>query len=117
MGPRGPGSASAPGNVDAASPAEDVAPNGVRAYGQSEVSIAASGRYVAEAWNDSTAFFAPCPSPANKEEGTGYGFSANGGESFTDPGGLPDADCGHHPYEGYPRVPPHTPRRPTSLYL
>src|SRR5690348_2384832 len=40
-------------NVDAASLAEDVSPAGVRAYGQSETSIAASGPYVAEEWNDS----------------------------------------------------------------
>ena len=117
MGPRAPGSASAPANVDAASPAEDVAPNGVRAYGQSEVSIAASGRYVAEAWNDSTAFFAPCPSPANKEEGTGYGFSANGGKSFTDLGGLPNADCGHHLYEGDPGVAAYTVGGRTYFYI
>src|SRR5437899_12806187 len=39
-------------NVNAASLAEDVTPSGSRVYGQSETSIAASGRYVVEAWND-----------------------------------------------------------------
>jgi hypothetical protein len=79
-------------NVDAANPHEDVAPNGTQAYGQSEVSIAGVGPYVAEEWNDATGFFAPCPSPKFKEELSGYGFSANGGASFTDQGGLPN-DC------------------------
>src|SRR5690349_9469213 len=69
-------SASAPANVNAASFAEDVSPAGVRLYGQSETSIAASGPYVVEAWNDATSFASPCPSPMAKEEGTGFGFSA-----------------------------------------
>lgn len=80
-------------NVDAANPHEDVTASGVQAYGQSEESIAAVGPYVVEAWNDATGFFAPCPSPAHKEELTGYGFSANGGASFTDEGGLPNTNC------------------------
>ena len=46
-------------NVNAASTSEDVSPNGTRAYGQSEESVAASGSYVVEAWNDSTGFFSP----------------------------------------------------------
>src|SRR5207302_6803696 len=79
-------------NVDAASLAEDVNPAGARAYGQSEVSIAASGPNVVEAWNDATGFFSPCPSPMNKEELTGAGFSTNGGNSFTDIGGLPNSN-------------------------
>jgi hypothetical protein len=54
-----------PTNVDAANPAEDVTPAGVQSFGQSEVSIAASGSYVVEAWNDATGLFAPCPSPNN----------------------------------------------------
>src|SRR5436309_2704325 len=80
-------------NVDAANPKEDRTPSGLQAYGQSEVSIAATGNYVVEAWNDATSFFSPCPSPMNKEELTGYGFSADGGKSFTDEGGLPNANC------------------------
>jgi hypothetical protein len=96
--------AGALGNVDAASLAEDVSPAGVRAYGQSEVSIAASGPYVAEEWNDSTTFFSPCPSPMAKEEGSGFGFSTNGGKSFTDLGGLPNAQCNKDLLEGDPSV-------------
>ena len=97
--------AGAPRNVDAASFAEDVTPPaGVQADGQSETSIAASGPYVAEAWNDATGFFAPCPSPMAKEEGTGFGFSANGGKSFADLGGLPNARCHKDLYEGDPSV-------------
>jgi hypothetical protein len=75
-------------NVDAANPQEDITPNGTRAYGQSEVSIAGNATYAVEAWNDATGFFAPCPSPMFKEELTGLGFSANGGLSFKDLGGL-----------------------------
>jgi hypothetical protein len=97
----GPG---APRNVDAASFAEDVNPAGVQADGQSETSIAASGPYVAEEWNDSTGFFSPCPSPMAKEELSGFGFSANGGKSFTDLGGLPNAQCTKDVYEGDPSV-------------
>jgi hypothetical protein len=79
-------------NVDAGDPHEDVAPSGVQAYGQSETSIAATGQYVVEAWNDATAFLTLCPDPMYKEEATGLGFSADGGQSFTDLGGLPN-DC------------------------
>jgi len=75
---------SAARNVDAARPSEDVSPAGVSAQGQSEVSIAAAGPYVVEAWNDSTGFITACPAPMSKEEITGLGFSANGGKSFTD---------------------------------
>src|SRR6266699_1469098 len=75
-------------NVDAANPKEDITPNGTRAYGQSETSIAGNATYAVEAWNDATGFFAPCPSPMFKEELTGLGFSANGGSSFKDLGGL-----------------------------
>jgi hypothetical protein len=63
-------------NVDAASLSEDITTNGERGSGQSETSIAASGPYVLEGWNDSTGFFAPCPSPGNKEELSGFGFSS-----------------------------------------
>jgi hypothetical protein len=84
-------------NVNSANPQEDqfAVPSGAQAYGQSETSIAAAGPYVVEAWNDATSFFAPCGlpySPPFKEEATGYGFSADGGRSFTDMGGLPN-DC------------------------
>jgi len=91
-------------NVDAASPAEDVTPSGVSVQGQSEVSIASAGPYVVEAWNDGTGFFAPCGSPQNKEELTGFGFSNNGGASFTDLGGLPNANCATTLTEGDPSV-------------
>ncbi len=75
-------------NVDAANPKEDITPNGTRAYGQSETSLAGNATYAVEAWNDATGFFAPCPSPMFKEELTGLGFSANGGSTFKDLGGL-----------------------------
>jgi hypothetical protein len=52
--------------VNAANTAEDIAPSGVRAFGQSETSIAAAGSYVVEAWNDSTGFYAPCGSLTTK---------------------------------------------------
>jgi hypothetical protein len=91
-------------NVDAATPSEDVSPAGVQAYGQSETSIAAAGQYVVEAWNDATSFFTTCPAPKSKEEGTGYGFSANGGAPFTDEGGVPNANCANRLLEGDPSV-------------
>ncbi len=78
-------------NVDAANPGEDVSPSGVQAYGQSETSVAASGHYAVEAWNDATGFFATCGAPQNKEELTGLGFSSDNGASYTDLGGLPTA--------------------------
>ncbi len=91
-------------NVNAANTKEDITPSGTRAYGQSEVSIAGIGSYVVEGWNDSTGFFAPCPSPMYKEELTGFGFSANGGQSFTDLGGLPNDCTTGFKYEGDPSV-------------
>lgn len=91
-------------NVDAANSAEDITPSGVHVNGQSETSIASVGSYVVEGWNDATGFFAPCPSPNFKEELTGYGFSANGGKSFTDEGGLPNANCTNTKYFGDPSV-------------
>ena len=91
-------------NVDAANHSEDISPNGTQAYGQSETSIAAADQYVVEAWNDSTAFFSPCPSPNYKEESTGFGFSNNGGASFTDLGGLPNNNCGTSRFQGDPSV-------------
>jgi hypothetical protein len=97
-------SASFGSNVNAANPSEDIVPSGVRAYGQSETSIAASGQYVVEAWNDSTGFFSPACSPMNKDQGTGFGFSNNGGKSFTDLGGLPNSNCLTSKTEGDPSV-------------
>src|SRR5215813_1215586 len=97
-------SAGTSNNVDAASFAEDVSPAGARLYGQSETSIAASGPFVAEEWNDATSFASACPSPMAKEEGSGFGFSANGGKSFTDLGGLPNAQCNKDLLEGDPSV-------------
>jgi len=91
-------------NVDAATLSEDVTPSGVQIHGQSEVSVAAAGPYVVEAWNDGTGFFAPCGSPQNKEELTGFAFSTNGGVSFTDLGGLPNANCATSIVAGDPSV-------------
>ena len=91
-------------NVDAANPQEDVTPSGVQIHGQSETSIAAAGPYVVEAWNDGTGFFAPCPSPMNKQELTGFGFSNDGGKTFTDLGGLPNANCATSKIFGDPSV-------------
>ncbi|MGN6793809.1 MAG: hypothetical protein ACTHJW_15595 [Streptosporangiaceae bacterium] len=114
--------AGAPRNVDAASFSEDVSPAGVRGFGQSETSIAASGRYVVEAWNDATGFFARCGNTRFKEEGTGIGFSVNGGRSFADLGGLRNPGCKTRLYEGDPsvaayRVGGHTFFYVSSLYL
>ncbi|GAC1456470.1 MAG: hypothetical protein PVSMB2_09790 [Ktedonobacteraceae bacterium] len=92
-------------NVNAANPAEDISPSGVRGYGQSETSIAAIGPYVVEAWNDVTAFVTTlCPAPLNKEEATGFAFSTNGGTSFVDQGGPPNANCTTHILAGDPSV-------------
>jgi hypothetical protein len=91
-------------NVNAANPAEDVSPAGVRGFGQSETSIAASGRFVVEAWNDSTTFFTRCGAKHFKEEATGVGFSRNGGKTFTDLGGLPNPGCKVRLYAGDPSV-------------
>ena len=99
-----PAGAPAPRNVDAATISEDVSPAGVAAQGQSEVSIGAAGRYVVEAWNDSTGFVSACGAPSFKEELTGLGFSVNGGKSFTDLGGLPNPNCHKYLYGGDPSV-------------
>jgi hypothetical protein len=112
----GPGASGRPANVDAASLAEDVT-HGVRAYGQAEVSVAAAGKYVVEAWNDSTGFFAACGSPHNQEELTGIGFSANGGKSFTDLGGLPNKSCAGYIYEGDPAVTAYQANGQTWFYV
>jgi len=104
-------------NVDAASTSEDVSPAGVAAQGQSEVSIGAAGPYVVEAWNDATGFLSACPSPMSKEELTGLGFSANGGQSFTDLGGLPNANCGKFTYFGDPSVAAYQVAGQTFFYI
>jgi hypothetical protein len=113
---------SAPGNADAASFSEDVNPAGVRAFGQSETSVAAQGQFVVEAWNDSTGFFSRCGSKGSKEELTGIGFSTNGGKSFKDLGGLRNPGCNVNLYAGDPsvtayRVGNHTFFYVASLYL
>ncbi|MBV8949385.1 MAG: hypothetical protein JOZ99_00800, partial [Actinobacteria bacterium] len=95
--PNGPGANAptvTPTNVAASNLTEDVAPNGLRGYGQEETSLAVNGSYVVEAWNDATGFFSPCGSPQYKEELTGFGFSADGGKTFLDMGGLPNNTCG-----------------------
>ena len=91
-------------NVDAANPQEDITPSGVSIHGQSETSIAASGQYVVEAWNDATGFFAPCGSPSNKDQLTGFGFSTDGGKTFRDLGGLPNNQCSTSQIVGDPSV-------------
>jgi hypothetical protein len=104
-------------NVDAATPQEDVTPSGVQVHGQSEVSVASAGPYVVEAWNDATGFFAPCGSPNNKEELTGFGFSTDGGKTFTDLGGLPNANCNTSLTEGDPSVEAYTVGGSTYFYI
>jgi hypothetical protein len=120
QGPRaaaGRGLMAAPRNVDAASLAEDISPAGMRAEGQSETSIAAAGRYVAEDWNDATGSLSPCPSPMAKEEMIGFGFSADGGKSFTDLAGLPNPRCRTDAYRADPSVAAYRAGRSTSFYL
>ncbi len=105
------------GNVDAANPNEDRNPAGVQAYGQSEESIAASGPYVVEAWNDSTGFLSPPCSPMNKDQLTGFAFSNNGGSSFKDLGGLPNSNCLTSATEGDPSVEVYTVGGKTYFYI
>src|SRR3984893_2537760 len=90
-------------NVDSANPHEDQTLATLQAYGQAETPIAAIGPYVVHAWNDSTGFFATCPSPMFKDQLTGYAFSSDGGRSFTDMGGLPN-DCTVATFFGDPSV-------------
>ncbi len=104
-------------NVDAATPQEDISPAGVSAHGQSETSIAAAGPYVVEAWNDATGFVSACGAPANKEELTGFGFSADGGKTFRDLGGLPNNNCATSVYEGDPSVEAYTVGGSTYFYI
>jgi hypothetical protein len=106
-----------PANVNAATTSEDVNPAGVAAPGQSETSIAASGPYVVEAWNDATAFLTSCPAPMFKEEGTGVGFSNNGGKTFTDLGGLPNLACNKDLYQGDPSVAAYVAGGHTYFYI
>jgi hypothetical protein len=103
-------------NVDAASPAEDVSPNGTQAYGQSETSTAAIGHYVVEQWNDATAFFSPPCSPSFKDQGSGWGFSSDGGKTFTDQGGLPNTSCATSSWSGDPSVEAWAPGGTTYFY-
>jgi hypothetical protein len=104
-------------NVDAASPQEDHSPSGTQAYGQSETSVAASGSYVVEAWNDSTGFFSPACSPMNKDQLTGFGFSNDGGKTFTDLGGVPNSGCLTSKLEGDPSVETYTVGGHTYFYI
>src|SRR2546425_3735601 len=104
-------------NVDAATPQEDVTPSGVQVHGQSEVSVASAGPCVVDAWNDGTGFFAPCGSAMNKEELTGFGFSTDGGKTFTDLGGLPNANCATSLIEGDPSVEAYTVGGSTYFYI
>ena len=91
-------------NVNAANPNEDRSASGVQVDGQSETSIAAVGNNVIEAWNDATGFVSSCGAPMNKEELIGWGFSSNGGASFTDEGGLPNNNCTTSEYVSDPGV-------------
>ena len=102
--PTTPGSGFLFNNVNAASLSEDITISGDRGSGQSETSIAASGKYVLEGWNDSTGFFAPCPSPNNQQELSGFGFSSDGGKTFVDLGGPPNSRCDAFRYEGDPSI-------------
>jgi len=104
-------------NVNAANPAEDVTPSGVSVHGQSETSVAAAGQYVVEAWNDGTGFFSPCPSPQSKDQLTGYGFSTDGGKTFTDLGGLPNNKCDSSIIAGDPSVEVYTVGGSTYFYI
>ena len=118
----GPGSVSPTGstfgsNVNAASPSEDVSANGTRAYGQSEESVAASGPYVVEAWNDSTGFFSARCSPMYKDQLTGFAFSSNNGKSFTDLGGLPNSACATSVFSGDPSVETYQSGGTTYFYI
>jgi hypothetical protein len=94
-----------------------VTPSGAQVHGQSETSVASSGPYVVEARNDGTGFFAPCPSPMNKQELTGFGFSNDGGKTFTDLGGLPNASCNSSKIFGDPSVEAYTVGGSTYFYI
>jgi len=83
-------------NVDANDPTRDLA------AGQSETAIGATGNRVLAAWNDATAFFVQ-PTTLRTASGTGVGFSADGGHSFTDLVGLPNTDPTHQ-WAGDPSI-------------
>jgi hypothetical protein len=103
-------------NVNAANPSEDISPNGTQAYGQSETSTAAIGHYVVEQWNDATSFFSPPCSPSFKDQGSGWGFSSDGGKTFTDEGGLPNSSCATSLWRGDPSVEAWAPGGTTYFY-
>ncbi len=103
-------------NVDAANPQEDITPNGTQAYGQSEESVAGNGPYVVEGWNDATGFFSPPCSAGFKDQLSGWGFSSNGGKSFTDEGGLPNAFCATSTWFGDPSIETWSPGGITYFY-
>ncbi|HEV2580412.1 MAG TPA: hypothetical protein VGT44_06120, partial [Ktedonobacteraceae bacterium] len=79
--------------------------------------LAALGSYVVEAWNDSTGFFSSLCSPMFKDQLTGFGFSNNGGKSFTDMGGLPNVNCSTSAFEGDPSVEAYTSGGTTYFYI
>lgn len=71
-------------NVDATSPSEDPI------AGQSETAVSVSGNLIVSAWNDlSGALYSPGSVQGSV---TGVGFSADGGATFQDLGGLPNND-------------------------
>jgi len=53
----------------------------------------------------------------NKEELTGFGFSKDGGKTFTDLGGLPNANCDTSLIEGDPSVEAYTVGGSTYFYI
>ncbi len=72
-------------NVAASDQREDLAP------GQSETAIAAMGNDVVSTWNDATGFLVS-DSTQVKGSLTGVGFSSDGGKTFSDLVGLPNAN-------------------------
>ncbi|MDQ6780330.1 MAG: hypothetical protein M3Z37_04140 [Candidatus Eremiobacteraeota bacterium] len=93
--------ASVSSNVDMANPAEDISPQGLRANGQSEVSIAAlNDGKVLGAWNDASGFINVCGAPNFKDQLSGYGYSTDGGRTFIDEGGLPNVNCNSYSWFG-----------------
>jgi len=84
-------------NVDAADTSEDFA------GGQSETAIAAESGHVITAWNDATAFSFSGDSTQLAASGTGVGYSADGGQTFTDLVGLPNNQV-NEVWQGDPSV-------------
>src|SRR5258708_23672385 len=103
-------------NVNAASPSEDISPNGTSACGQSGTYTPVIGHYVVEQWNDATSFFSPPCSPSFKDQGSGWGFSSDGGKTFTDEGGLPNTSCATSSWIGDPSVEAWAPGGTTYFY-